>query len=296
MDLHYKREAAVGGLVIVALVVLFGGLAWLSGRDLLGGTKARFGVRYADVTGLSSGDPVMVAGVRVGRVAGFDLRGPGEVIVTLEVGRDWAPRIDAVARVKPVDMLGAMFVDYDPGRSEQLMDESVILDGARSGALLDQLGPLADRAGTVMTGAEDLISARTADDVRATLAATRRAMDALSALGTGPTMRQATETLEALAQTAARIDSTLGSPGLARSMERMDELTENLNTMLVSLGQATLAMREVMLKINRDEGTIGRMVNDTTLYNELVRLSASMRLLLDDVRERPGRYFHISVF
>jgi phospholipid/cholesterol/gamma-HCH transport system substrate-binding protein len=201
-----------------------------------------------------------------------------------------------VAQVKPVDMLGAMFVDYDPGRSEQLMDESVILDGVRSGALLDQLGPLADRAGTVMTGAEDLMSARTADEVRATLAATRRAMDALSALGTGPTMRQATETLEALARTAARIDSTLGSPGLARSMERMDELTENLNTMLVSLGQATLAMREVMLKINRDEGTIGRMVNDTTLYNELVRLSASMRLLLDDVRERPGRYFHISVF
>ena len=44
------------------------------------------------------------------------------------------------------------------------------------------------------------------------------------------------------------------------------------------------------------EGTLGRMVNDTTLYNELVRLSRSTRLLLDDIRERPGRYFHISVF
>ena len=296
MDLHYKQEVTVGGLVIVALVVLFGGLAWLSGRDLLGGSTVRFGVRYENVAGLSSGDPVLVSGVRVGRVAGFELRGVNDVVVFLEVSQSMAPHLDAVARVRAFDMLGAMIVDYDPGASGQLLAEGTILDGARDEALLDRVGPLADRAGEVLSGAEDLVSTRTAEEVRATLVATRRAMDALAAIGNGPTVQQANRTLAALANTAARLDSTFGSPDLARTMSQLDEVTANLNTMLVNLGEATLAMRQVMLRIDRDEGTMGRMVNDTTLYHELVRLSVSMRMLLDDVRERPGRYFHVSVF
>lgn len=296
MDLHYKQEVAVGGLVIVAVAVLFGGITWLSGKSLFGGDNVQFGVRYQNVSGLSSGDPVLVSGVRVGRVAGFQLRGVNDVVVHLEVARDMAPHVDAVAQVRAFDMLGAMVVDYRPGTAEQMLEPGSVIDGTREGALLDQVGPLADRADHVLTGAEDLVSARTAEEVRATLAATRRAMDALAAIGSGPTVRHANETLVALQRTAARLDSTLGSPDLARTIGQLDELTTNLNTLLVGLGEATVAFREVMVKVNGDSGTLGRMVNDTTMYNEMIRLSTSLRLLLDDVRERPGRYFHVSVF
>jgi phospholipid/cholesterol/gamma-HCH transport system substrate-binding protein len=51
-----------------------------------------------------------------------------------------------------------------------------------------------------------------------------------------------------------------------------------------------------MAKIESDSGTLGRMVNDTTMYAEVLRLTTSLRLLLDDMRERPQRYFNLSVF
>jgi phospholipid/cholesterol/gamma-HCH transport system substrate-binding protein len=51
-----------------------------------------------------------------------------------------------------------------------------------------------------------------------------------------------------------------------------------------------------MAKIEGDSGSLGRMVNDTAMYAEVVQLTKSLRLLLDDMRERPQRYFSLSVF
>ena len=51
-----------------------------------------------------------------------------------------------------------------------------------------------------------------------------------------------------------------------------------------------------MAKIDSNEGTLGRLVNDTTVYSDLHELSQSLKDLLDDMRERPGRYFNVKVF
>jgi phospholipid/cholesterol/gamma-HCH transport system substrate-binding protein len=79
-------------------------------------------------------------------------------------------------------------------------------------------------------------------------------------------------------------------------VRQLDEITESLNEMVVGLSGATQALARIMEKIDSDSGTFGRLVNDTSMYNEVVRLTTSMRLLLDDMRERPHRYFKLSVF
>ena len=99
MDLHYRQELQVGLLVIVAATMLIIGLIWLSGRSL-GGGAAKFEVRFASIQGLSSGDPVHISGVRVGRVAGHDIEGVDQIIVRLEVRREFRPRSDARVSVK----------------------------------------------------------------------------------------------------------------------------------------------------------------------------------------------------
>jgi len=65
---------------------------------------------------------------------------------------------------------------------------------------------------------------------------------------------------------------------------------------VVGLGDATRGLAAIMARIEGDSGSLGRMVNDTTMYVEVVQLTKSLRLLLDDIRERPQRYFNLSVF
>jgi len=68
MDLHYKQEVTVGLLVVAGLVVMIGGLTYLSGKSIFGSRTMTFGVQLPNVAGLVQGDPVQVSGVRVGRV------------------------------------------------------------------------------------------------------------------------------------------------------------------------------------------------------------------------------------
>jgi phospholipid/cholesterol/gamma-HCH transport system substrate-binding protein len=154
---------------------------------------------------------------------------------------------------------------------------------------------MADQAGTVLTGAGAVLSQQTADQIQATLVAAQRALNVMADAG-GPIGRDATAAISSLAVATHRLDSLLTSPDLARAVAQLDEVTENLNEMVVGLGDATRGLATIMAKIESDSGSLGRMVNDTTMYAEVVRLTSSLRLLLDDMRERPQRYFNLSVF
>jgi phospholipid/cholesterol/gamma-HCH transport system substrate-binding protein len=295
MDLHYKQEVTVGLLVVVAFIVIIGGLAFLSGKSLVGNRTTTFGVRLENVAGLVGGDPVHISGVRVGRVAGIQLLGVEDVIVNLEVARSVRPRVDAKVFVRPLDAFGAMFVDYIPGQSEEELADGQMLTGHRDLQLTELAGAMANQAGGVLTGVSEVLSLRTAEQIQATLLAAERALDVVADVG-GPLGRDATAAIASLASATHRLDSLLSSPDLGRAVAQLDEVTENLNEMVVGLGDATRGLAAVMAKIESDSGTLGRMVNDTTMYAEVLRLTTSLRLLLDDMRERPQRYFNLSVF
>lgn len=295
MDLHYKQEVTVGLLVVMALVIIVSGLAFLSGKSLFGNRMTVFDVRLENVSGLVEGDPVHISGVRVGRVAGIQLRGVADVVVRLEIARSVRPRVDARVFVRPLDAFGAMFVDYFPGQSDEFLEAGQVLSGHRDLPLTELAGSMADQASSVLTGAGAVLSQQIADQIQATLVAAQRALNVVADVG-GPLGRDATAAMSNLAAATHRLDSLIASPDLARAVAQLDEVTENLNEMVLGLGDATRGLAAIMAKIESDSGSLGRMVNDTTMYAEVVRLTSSLRLLLDDIRERPHRYFNLSVF
>jgi phospholipid/cholesterol/gamma-HCH transport system substrate-binding protein len=255
-----------------------------------------FGVQLTNVAGLVQGDPVLISGVRVGRVARIRLRGVEDVIAYLEVHRSARPKVDARVYVRPLDAFGAMFVDYYPGEGTEELAEGQMLQGQRDLPLTELASSMASDATGIIQGAGALLSQRTADDLHETLVAARHALNVIAQLGSGPLGRDAQEAVASLASAANRLDSTLASPDLSRAVAQLDEVAENLNEMVVGLGDATRGLAAVMSKIEGDSGTLGRMVNDTAMYAEVVQLTKSLRLLLDDMRERPQRYFSLSVF
>jgi len=295
MELHYKQEVTVGLLVVVALVIVIGGLAFLSGKSVFGSRTVRFGVQMQNVSGLVEGDPVHISGVRVGRVAGIRLRDIEDVVIMLEVARAVQPRIDAKVFVRPLDAFGAMFVDYFPGQGTETLADGDVIQGQRDLPLTELAGTMADQASGVLSGAGAVLSQRTADEVHATLIAAQRALNVVADAG-GPLGRDATRAVSNLATATHRLDSLLASPDLLRAVAQLDEVTESLNEMVVGLGDATRGLASIMAKVESDSGSLGRLVNDTTMYAEVVQLTRSLRLLLDDMRERPQRYFNLSVF
>lgn len=298
MDLYYKQEVTVGLLVIVAIAGFVGGLMWLTGR-LSFGQKVEVPVRFASVVNLTEGDPVQISGVRVGRVAHRDLREEGNVInviVRLEVDRRFPPNIDAKVVIKSLDFLGAKYVDYSPGRSSTPLAEGQVIAGTSGADIAETTARLTDDVVEVLIGAQRLLSERMTEDVHSTLAATRRALDVIARVGEGRLVESAQASFAALEQVAVRLDSTLANPAITESLNQLDELTENVREMMEGLAGATMALSGMLQQLSDTTGSFGKLLSDTTIHDDLHELLVSLRKLVDDVRERPGRYTRISVF
>ena len=295
MDLTYKQEVGVGALVLAGLMLFVVGLFWFSGRSITHkGVTAH--VVFTNVAGLKQGDPVLVSGVKVGRVAQVKFERVGRVTVTLELSGDVRPKSDATATISSLDFFGTKFVDYIPGSKDDFLPSESAIRGTKSQELADLASGVATRANELLGHATGLVSDQLAEDIHNTLVATQRGMVALTEVTKGPLVTQSTNSLAALERVMSRLDTLLGSANVKGAGLRFDTLSANLQHLTGELSQSTRALNDLLGKVNRGEGTLGKLASDTLLYGNLNKTLAALTKLLDDLRERPGRYLTVKVF
>lgn len=289
MDLHYKQELQVGFLVIVAVTTLIVGLIWLSGRSF-GGGAAKFSVRFASIQGLSSGDPVHISGVRVGRVGGVNIEGVDRIVVQIEVRKDFRPQTDAQVSVKALDFLGAKFVDYRPGTSGDFIEDGVVLDGLGEEDIASVATSLADNLSAFVTRGQDVLSDSLVGQVQATLSAAERALNAVANVSEGELVDDARITLASLRGVASQLDTMLANPSIDESLAQVDEITEGIAEMVDGIKRMATAFGSIVDKIENGQGSIGMALNDSTLHHDVHEILVSLNELLKDIKENPGRY------
>lgn len=296
MELSYKEEVSVGAMVIGGFVAFIIAMYWLTGRS-----ETRHGIPvqalFADVGGLKEGDPVRVSGVKKGSVVKVRLERLGKVFVTLSLDPEVRPHADARATVASADFLGAKFVDYNPGVKDELLPTIQPIPGVVDAGIADAAGKVAANANALLENLNNGLNAKElAADIHNTLIATQRGMTALTQTVKGPAVDQATATLRAVERVMARLDTVLGTSRPQDTGRRLDSLTANLTQLTTHLSAATSSLSDVLGKISRGDGTFGKMATDTMLYKNLTATLASLTSLLNDLKERPGRYLTVKVF
>jgi ABC-type transporter Mla subunit MlaD len=204
--------------------------------------------------------------------------------------------VDAKVTIKSLDFLGAKYVSYSPGRSETFLPEGEVLVGASGSDLAEAAAGLTDDAAEVLLGEQRMLSEQMAEDVHLMLQASQRALDVVARIGDGPLVASAESSLQAIEQVAVRVDSTLANPGLTESLNQLDELTENVNEMAEGLAGATMALSTMLQQMADTSGSFGKLMTQDTIHDDLHELIVSLTKLLEDIRERPGRYTFVSVF
>src|SRR5256885_12460984 len=271
MDLTYKQEVGVGAIVLVGVAVFLVGMFYLTGRSLRTG-GITIDVIFENVNGLKQGDPVLVSGVKKGRVARVGLERVKSVRVTLEISKDVAPHIDASAAVAAMDLFGAKFIDYNPGSRPEMLARGRVITGSNQPDITDVAQGVANRANELMENAANIVSERLGEDIHNTLVMTQRAMSTLANAPDGPFVKQTTRTLQATERVMQRVDSMLGS-GTGRNI---DSISTNLAKLTNHLTHTTGQLDTLLSRMNRGEGTLGKMASDTTMYHDLHELSVSL--------------------
>lgn len=295
MELSYKREVTVGGLVILAVVLFLVGTTWLSGKTLGARKSHLWYIQFRDIGNLKLSSVVKVSGVAVGKVEDIQLKDVGKVLVGISVPDNLTPRTDAKAQIQAVGFVGDAVVAFNPGEAPTQLTRDQVIIGSQERGFTDKAAELGDRADSLLIGLQEFANKETADQLRQTLqqlqqtmASANRAIGRLTDPNRGTTA-ELQRTMASFRRLSDRLDSTLGHPGLSRTLNRADTLTSNLAAMTQQLGSASAQLDTLLAGVSQGRGTIGKIATDTGLYNDLRELSASMKGLIDELQKNPGK-------
>lgn len=292
----FRREIKVGIMAVVAIFVLYFGLNFLKGVDIFSPIDYYYGV-YDNVGRLVASSPVNIKGFKVGQVEEikYDFTKEKSFIVKISVSKDI--KIPKGAKIELYDdgLMGGKAVQlvYAPySVSQKMYEPGDTLESQIGGGLMAQLsGELMPKIESISTQADSLLRA-----VRLMIES-KEISNSLTSIE---------HTTADLAVTSTQLKKMMNSD-FPRILDDVNVLTSDFRYISGNLKKidyaATFAsidhtinnLNLITDKINKSEGTIGLLLNDKSLYQNLSNTASSADNLLIDLKNNPNRYVHFSL-
>lgn len=297
-----SKEIKVALLGIVAIVILYFGYTFLKGSTIFSNTQT-YHVVYNSVDGLTTSNPVFLNGIQVGHVKELELltdRG-NMVRVDIEVRKDLQIGDSTIASLGNSDFLGSKAITLVIGNNSRQYDGGEELIAYKETSIADMLStksvPVIDKVDTTLARVNRLLDSEAKGNLQEILAnsnETTRLVNAILA-NNQRNINQITSNLSqltsALKQTQRNIDQLAVN---------MNELTDTLkrvevNKLVRDANSAVNELETTIAKLNSDQGSIGRLMNDDELYRNMNRSTEALNLLLRDIQAYPKRYVQFSL-
>lgn len=292
----FTKEVKIALTAIAGIVVLFYGMQFLKGLNLFS-SEAVYYVAFDDVSGLSASSPVYANGYRVGVVKSlnYDYNPQGKIIAELDLNKNMRVPRGSHAELAS-DLLGNIKINLILGE-----------DPLNIISLGDTIG--GDQEKGVMSKVGDMIPV-----VEKMLPKLDSIMARLNTLLADPALRNTLHNVEGMTgnlnATSAELKTLSASlnkevPALMTKtngvLDNTQQLTGNLAAidiagMTAKVNETLANVQQMTDKLNSNEGTLGLLMRDPTLYQNLTSTVASADSLLTDLKARPKRYVHFSVF
>lgn len=287
------KEVKIGMAGIVALCVLIYGINYLKGIHLFKPTSY-FYVQFQDINGLTKSSPVFADGFRVGivRALHYDYTRPGNVLAEIEVEPDLRIPKGSTAELV-AEMLGGvkmtLLLANNPRERYQVGDT---IPGRLNSGMMDQAAKMLPQLEKMMPKLDSILTSLNTLLADPALAATLHNVEDLTASMAG-TSRQL--------QSLMKNDIPQLTAKLNHIGENVEAMTDNLKQIDYAAAMqkvdATLAnVRSLTDKLNQPDNTVGLLLNDPTLYQNLNATTANAAALLEDLKAHPKRYVHFSLF
>lgn len=291
------REVRVGIFVILGLAGFFIILFMMT-------SPATFRGRYTvlthvdDAGGMRRGDAVTMRGVHIGRVRAFDLTRETGVVLSLEIERGWQIPLGSRTEVRSTGFLGGMIVAVVTGPGPGFVEPGTLLPGETVAGVLDVAGDMSGDVSDVLARIQAFLS-------DTTIAGTEGAVVAMRDLFSGVTgtldtvdslAAEARTVLTDLRRTAANVEDVTGAEEWRNTLASAEATLASLERSATALEGPVASLGIILGRIERGEGTLGRLSVDDSLYNAYTDLAVSLRQLTDDVKENPRRYISLRIF
>ena len=300
------KTFVIGLCVIIALLVLVFGINFLKGVNLFKAANYYY-ASYTNVAGLNLSAPVTINGYKVGLVRDIQYAydNPGHIKVELSLDKELHLTRGTKAMLV-TDMLGTASIELVMGRDPQMLEVgSELIDQTSSGLMDNVSQDLLPGITAMIPKIDSLLVALT--EV-ASNPAIGTSLDHLNA--TLVNLESASGQLNGLMRSMPGIVSDAGvTMGNVKSMSSnlnviSNDLTSVSNTLkgmpldatMNNVLEASRSLNEVLANLNNPNSSMGLLLNDRQLYQNLSNASASLDSLLIDVKKNPKRYISLKLF
>ncbi len=241
-----------------------------------------------------------------------DMDRDSKVEVTIAINKKTRLPKGTIAKLTSIDLLGTKGITLDLGTSDDLIDNDAMLPSSVEGGLVDKISvevtPLlqdvrkvVNSVDSVLLSIDQIFSPQARTDLQQAIAGLHTTTDNFA--GLSRTLNGQSAALARVIQNADKIAANLSANNgtidqtLKNLRATSDRLSKaKIDEMLNNVDQVAANLNEVVRKINSNEGSLGLLVNDKNLYNNLNSTLAEFSRLSADLKAHPSRYINLTVF
>ena len=311
-----SNESKVGALTAISITVLILGFNFLKGKTLFKTGNYIF-AKYADTKGLMVSNPVYVNGFQVGSVidienTDFNLH---SILVTIKLNEDYKIPANSVASIKD-NPLGTPSIVIKLGNNTNFLKPQDTISTRSSIGLFDEamnkLEPVTDQIkvtvqslDSVLKNINRIFDPNTKNNLQEAIANinTTTASLIVSAASIEQMLDKQSGAITSSVNNINSVTKNLADHNkeVAATLSNLEKTTNKLASADISgtIGNLKTAIDNLNVLVKKaasDEGSLGKLINDKTLYNNLNNSLKSANILIDDLRVHPKRYVQFSVF
>jgi phospholipid/cholesterol/gamma-HCH transport system substrate-binding protein len=312
-----SREFKVGVIVVAALSILYWGINFLKGSSLFEAGIDVYAI-YEDTEGIMKSQNVTLNGFAIGKVSDvyFHPNHSGKIVVKMKITTDYPITVNSIAEIRSADLLGAKEIALLLENGNVLIETGDTLRSSTEVSISESINkevlPVKLKAERLLASLDSTVNILSGflggemqEEFRTSFDNVNRSISNLGTI-TDELSAYISENREALGSATQNIERLTSM--LNENRDELDRVFNNLANISDTLARANAgeAMRSlsktatrldaITSNIEAGEGTLGKLVANDSLYNEINHAILSLDKLLEDIKERPGRYVEISIF
>ena len=311
-----KAELKIGVIGIFSIFLLIWGISFLKGNNIFENSNEYYSI-YKNIDGLESSAPVRINGLTVGNVTDiyFHPNSSGDIIVKFTLNNDIKFPRNSIAKIYNSDIMGTKAVKLIYGNSNIFASAGDTLYSEIEDGLKDEVNkqvlPLKNKAEELISSIDSVMTVITTvldKDARESLSSSLRSLNR-----TFSTMELAMVRLDSviykndirisnIIQNVESITTNLHNNNdfIATTLKNFEAISDsiaksNIKSTINNLDKSLADFDKILQKIEKGEGTIGLLLNDKEMYNNLTSASNQLDLLIEDMKKYPKRYLTFSL-
>ena len=298
-----SKEIKAAFFVLTTILLFIFGFNFLKGSSLLDRQKTIYAV-YDEVDGLLVGANVMINGLSIGNVTELDfLPNSTKILVTLKVKDKLNFSSKSTASIYETGVLGGLAISIEPiFERESIVKTGDTLNSSVRPGLTElinrQIEPLSRQlqstitsVDSIFTGASNVLNRQTQEEIKESINVLTSAIKAIN--------NSSIIIEETLTAKSSQINNTIDN--FEKISSNLSEVSDELNSfglsnLLSNLEVSVDGISSIVDKLDSDKSTIGKLINEDEVYNNLNSSIESLNSLIGDIKANPKKYVHFSVF